>query len=148
MPPGVSCVNVRTLVIRTHVTVAVAGHFDSGHLRHLFQNTPVTVNISKVCVKCLQKDITRADAGAGAKSPPRRWNRTTALLSAYRFEACNPDHRMSSGHWRTKIYLCSVRRHQNKTLLNSTFAELLKVALRTKISIYLVTSVVCDPASA
>ena len=29
--------------------------------------------------------------------PPRRWNRTTAPLSAYRFEACNPDHRISSG---------------------------------------------------
>ena len=40
-----------------------------------------------------------ADARPGTKCPPRRWNRTTALLSAYRFEACNPDHRMSSGHY-------------------------------------------------
>ena len=41
-------------------------------------------------------------AGAEQKSaalvPPRRWNRTTAPLGAYRFEACNPDHRVSSGH--------------------------------------------------
>ena len=29
---------------------------------------------------------------------PRRWNRTTASLPAYRFEACTPDHRSSSGH--------------------------------------------------
>ena len=30
---------------------------------------------------------------------PRRWNRTTASLPAYRFEACTPDHRRSSGRW-------------------------------------------------
>ena len=30
-------------------------------------------------------------------SPPRRWNRTTVPLDTYRFEACTPDHRGSSG---------------------------------------------------
>ena len=33
------------------------------------------------------------------KMAPRRWNRTTASLPAYRFEACTPDHRRSSGQW-------------------------------------------------
>ena len=47
---------------------------------------------------------------------PRRWNRTTASLPAYRFEACTPDHRRSSGRWEltsrslyTQMWLIQIR---------------------------------------
>ena len=32
------------------------------------------------------------------RGTPTRWNRTTPSLDGYRFEACTPDHRSSSGH--------------------------------------------------
>lgn len=44
---------------------------------------------------------------------PERWNWTTLPLSSYRFEACTPDHRGSSGHFtnasQTYKYLTTAR---------------------------------------
>lgn len=61
---------------------------------------------------------------------PERWNRTTLPLGSYRFEACTPAHRRSSGHWNVEGS-ANIRKHRWKDYLDDGLTNMTTTHLHT-----------------